>query len=99
MPVIDVITIKYVPVNDNYADRGHRIGFIGADQHIKVDTDKLMMNWVPIVGPDPYGPTWLQTGEQGWIKSTWYVQDAGNLVHYLLTLDKDNDTISITPVG
>jgi hypothetical protein len=98
MPIIDVVTTQYAPIKNGPALHGADIGQIGPDQKIKVDTDALHDGWVPITGPEPFGPTWLGKEEQGWIKTSWYRPVEAHVSRAVITYDKDHDTFSIEPM-
>ncbi len=62
------------PIKDGPALHGADIGSVGITVppiQLEIDLDRLDDNWVPITGPAPFGPTWLTSGKQGWIKVTW----------------------------
>lgn len=91
---------KYQPVKDDAGIHGADIGTIGIGTKITVDLDLMHDNWVPIVGPTGLGPTWKNSGKQGWIElANTVAADAGTYQYLLVTSATTGDTISFTKLN
>ena len=84
---------KYQPIKDNAGLHGADIGTIGSGTKIIVDLDLLHDGWVPIVGPYDLGPTWKNTGKQGWIELANTVAAETGTHQYLLTISATDGKI------
>ena len=88
------ISLKYQPIKDDAALHGRDIGKIGIGTHIIVDEKLVHDKWVPIVGPAPLGPLWLETEKQGWVELANTALEAVEQHQYLTTLAADGSVIS-----
>jgi len=90
-----VIVINAGPIKSDAGVHGSDIGRVWiSTPPVEFDVDYALKhdNWVPIVGPLPFGPTWLKTGEQGWVKKTWVAVKSEDVMKFILTIDPDGES-------
>jgi len=98
------ISVKLQPIKNAAGLKGADIGKIGIGTKVWVDEehaekDDRKTTWVPIVGPDMLGPTWMKTGQQGWIELANTVLQGETNHQYLLEIDSDGDIVSFKQIS
>ena len=92
---------SYCPIKNGPGLRGGDIGKVYLNQppvEFDIDLDTLRDNWVKIVNPLPFGPTWFKKGQAGWVElpHVTIVENEHPLVEVLpLVVDWENRTIKL----
>lgn len=79
------VVAKYTKIQDCFALKGTEIGQIGTGMIIEVDMNRVKEGWVPILGPEGFGPSWLKTSKEGWIELA-HTNAVSNNTHQYITI-------------
>jgi hypothetical protein len=94
---------SYCPIKDADGIHGADIGKVYFNEPLvefDIDMDTLKSNWVKIIGPEPFGPVWMnnKSGKAGWIELSHITildSPATNVQVVPLIIDWENRTVKI----